>query len=137
MIKRYFMFSDILNFYANISLDDMSKEFGWLYLLFLSFRTFNPVTIVDQEENNKDITTIKLYFSGDRDNDYKEDEILRMSNMNYDYIVDQWNKVVDQRPKYFILSWNDNGWIDLELKNELSIEDQQYLDQEKIKKLSK
>lgn len=44
---------------------------------------------------------------------------------------------MDQRPKYFILSWNDNGWIDLELKNELYIDDQQYLDQEKIKKLSK
>lgn len=135
MIKRYFMFSDNLNFYASISLDDMSKESGWLYLLFLSFRTFNPVTIVDQEENNKNITTIRFYFPGDSDDE--NGEILRMSTVNYDYILDQWNKVVAQRPKYFILSWNDNDWIDLELKNEISFEEQQYLDQEKIKKLSK
>ncbi|MBI2344866.1 hypothetical protein HYV10_02215 [Candidatus Dependentiae bacterium] len=53
-----------------------------------SARTFNPVTIVDQEENNKDITTIRLYFPGDSDDD-ENDEILRISTVNYDYILDQ------------------------------------------------
>lgn len=134
-MKLYFMFIQSIKNYGSISLNDPNSNTGLLYLLFSSFNPFNDWVIVACEEDNHNIITFRMQFPGDTEDEYGPDGILRMSRDNYNYIINKWNKVIEQKPKYFILSRDDNGWIDLELKNELSDEDQQYLDQDKIKKI--
>lgn len=131
IVKLYIRYEEQLPGYWVLNSNPLYDKETLLDLLFMSFDSHKESIFVDKIEDQVFITQ---HFFGDEEDD---DVTLELSAKNYDYILDQWNKVVKQKSKYFILSWNDNNWIDLELKNALSVEDQQYLDQEKIKKLSK
>jgi hypothetical protein len=130
IVKLYIKYENKLPGYWVLNSNPLYDKETLLDLLFISFSSNKEWIFIDKADGKVFITQ---HFSGDEE---EYDVVLELSAKNYNYILDQWNKVVNQRPKYFILSWNDNDWIDLELKNELSFEDQQYLDQEKIKKLS-
>ena len=121
--------NNLLGYWIIMSQNPLIENKALLGILFDALTTFNDWIFIDKGEKSVFITQ---HFFGDAED---EDVVLELSNENYNYIFQQWNKVVEQRPKYFVLSRNDNGWIDLELKNELSNDDQKYLDQDKIKKL--
>jgi len=104
---------------------------GDLVLLDLLFESFNLYAQHIFVDKAPDVVFITQHFFGD---DQSEDVVVKFDIKNYDYIMQKWQQVLELRPKYFILSRDDNGWIDLEMKNELSDEDQKYLDQDKIKK---
>lgn len=131
MVKLYVKYEDNLPGYWVLNVNPLYDKETLLDLLFMSLNSNKEWIFIDK---TNEYVVITQHFFGDEEED---DVILELTSKNYDYILDQWNKVVNQRPKYFILYWNDNSWINLELKHELSIEDQQYLDLEKIKKLSK
>lgn len=130
MINQYYLFTTILDDYLRIDKNTDNQGNYELFLLFLSFQGYRDWIFIDKFQDQVFITQ---HFFGD---DEGEDVVLNLSNNNYDYIIQQWNKVLAQKPKYLILTRDDNGWIDLEMKNELLLQDQQYLDQDKIKKLS-
>ena len=50
-------------------------------------------------------------------------------------IEEKFEKINKDRPKYFILSY-DNGWIDLESKDELSQEDWKNINKDLYAKLT-
>jgi hypothetical protein len=127
IVKLYVRYEEKLPGYWVLNFNPLYDKEILLDLLFMSLNSHPDWIFIDKTDDEVFITQ---HFFGDEEED---DVTLELTSKNYDYILDQWNKVVTQRPKYFILSWNDNDWIDLEFKNELSIEDQQYLDQEKIK----
>lgn len=131
MVKLYVKYENNLPGYWVLNFNPLYDKETLLDLLFMSLNSNKEWIFIDKIDEH---VMIKQHFFGDEEED---DIILELNSKNYEYILDQWNKVVNKRPKYFILSWHENGWIDLELKAELSIEDQQYLDREKIKKLSK
>lgn len=129
MIKQYYLFTTILNDYLGVGKEIDNQHYYDLQLLFLSFQGFRDWIFIDK---TKDAVFITQHFFED---DESEDIVVKIDVKNYDYIMQKWQQVLKQRPKYFILSRDDMGWIDLEMKNELSPEDQKYLDQDKIKKL--
>ena len=138
MIKEYFILSPILDSYGPIGIDTHQKESGWLCMLYDSFFTFNNAYIwVQEDEEDSNVITISMHFLGDNEDEFYPDAILKISRKNYEYMTKKFEKINKEQPKYFILSYDDNGWIDLESKNELSQEDWQYIDQDKHKKLSK
>ena len=138
MIKEYFMFSQILNSYASISSEDnYQKESGWLSMLYSSFFNFNNGYIwVQEDTKDSNIITLSMHFPGDKEDEYKKYPILTMSKKNYEYIGTRFYEVNKKKPKYFILSYDDNGWIDLEIKNELLQQELQYIDQNRAAKLN-
>ena len=130
------MFSPLLDSYGPISMDSHQKESGWLSLLYSSFFTFNTGYIwVDPDENDPDIIIISMHFPDDEEDDYDPEAVLRMSRKNYEYIGKKLEQIDKQKPNYFIMSYDDNGWIDLEAKDELSQDDLKYIDQSKCEKL--
>ena len=137
MIKEYFIFSSILNSYAPISINNNTKESWWLNMLYSSFFSFNTAYILVQEDpQDPNIVTINMDFPGDEDEELDPNSILRMSRKNYEYIGTKFYEVNEQKPKYFILSYDDNGWIDLEIKHELLQQELQYIDQNRAAKLN-
>lgn len=134
MIKQFYMLSPAIDNYACISIDDLHVAAGWLYTLFLSFNKYRDWIIIE-EKNDK----VYIWDIFDEDDFETWDDIHKvvLSKKNYDYILKKLKKFVDDKPKFFILSYDDNGWIDLEAKEELSQEDWQNIDQDKYEKLSK
>ncbi len=133
MIKQFYFFSPLLNNYESIGFDNKETNSGLLYMLFLSFNKYRHWISLEERDN-------KVYvwdnFEEDDYDDWEDIPKLIMLKENYDYILKQLTEVIDDQAKYFILSYNDNGWIDLEPKNKLSQDDWRYIDQEKYKKLS-
>ena len=137
MIKEYFMFSSILNNHISISINKNPKESWLLNMLHSSFFTFNNGCIwVEEDQQDSNIITISMHFPGDEEDEYKEYPILKISRKNYEYIATRFYEVNEQKPKYFILSYDDNGWIDLEIKHELLQEELKYIDQNRAAKLN-
>lgn len=134
--KLYIQYeNDLPGYWIIMSQNPLVGDLVLLDLLFDALNAFNSFIIIDFDEHDHNIITLRLQLPGDTEDEYGSDGILKMSKKNYDYIMQKWQQVLQHRPKYFILSRDDQGWIDLEMKNELSSEDQKYLDQDKIKKL--
>ena len=136
-VKLYVKYEkDLPGYWIIMSQNPLRGQKSLLGLLLDSFNPMNDCIIIDRDENDINRITMRLHFIGDAEDEYGTDAVLRLSADNYEYIKQQWNKVVAQRPHYFVLTRNDHGWIYLELKNELKSEDMQYLDVEKMQKLS-
>ncbi|MBI2352824.1 hypothetical protein HYV11_01100 [Candidatus Dependentiae bacterium] len=133
MIKQFYFLSPLLDNYESIGFDNQKIDSGLLYMLFLSFNKYRNWIIVEERDDK-----VYIWDSFDEDDYDNWEDIpkLIMSKQNYDYILGKIAKVVNQKPKYFILSYGDNGWIDLEIKDELSQDDLMHIDQEKCKRLS-
>lgn len=50
---------------------------------------------------------------------------IEMSLQNYEEITEKWNAILEQKPQYIIFSQDDNGYVDLIGKQELSEQDLQ------------
>ena len=106
-------------------------------MLYSSFFSFNTAYILVQEDiNDPNVITINMDFPGDDEEELDPKSILKISRKNYEYIATRFYEVNEQKPKYFILSYDDNGWIDLEIKNELLPEELQCIDQNRATKLN-
>lgn len=134
MIRQFYMLSPLLNNYESISFNNKHINSGLLYLLFLSFNKY--IDWIAVEEKNNKIYLWDIFDEDDCDN-WEDIQKLIISKKNYEHILKKWNIIVNDKPKYFILSYDDNSWINLVLKDELSQEDWQYIDQDKYEKLSK
>lgn len=128
IVKLYIKYEEKLSGYWVLNSNPLYGKEMLLDLLFMSLDSHKDSIFIDKIDDEVYITQ---HFFGDEEED---DVILELTAKNYDYILSKWNQVMSQKPKYFILSLDDN-WIDLILKQELSVEDRQYLDQEKINKL--
>lgn len=133
-VKLYFKHQLEMPNYVELNKDSNDEALGWLSLLFLSFNKYRDWITVE-ERGEKVYVWINL-DEDDYDN-WEDISKLIMSKENYDYILEKITKVANQKPKYFIMSYDDNGWIDLETKDELSQDDMRYIDQEKCKRLSR
>lgn len=60
---------------------------------------------------------------------------LYLLKENYDQVVDEWNKNAIDPAKYLIFCRDDNGWVYLEAKFELSKEDLDAIEEDKQAKL--
>lgn len=134
MIKQFYMLSPAIDNYACVSIDNSRIEAGWLYLLFLSFNKYRDWIVTEERGDNVYLWDI---FEEDDYDRWEDIPKLIISKKNYDSILEILKKIIDDKPKYFILSYDDNRRVDLVSKNELSQEDWQHIDQEKYQKLSK
>lgn len=132
-VKLYVRYENDLPGYWVMSPNPLNNQESLLSLLVTSFNPIHDWVITERDD---DIVTLRIHFPGDDENEWdNEDSKLKLSYENYQYIVQQWEKILKEEPKYFMLSRDHNGWISLEMSDELSLEDQQYLEQDRLKKL--
>ena len=124
-IKLYVRYEEKLPGYWVLTSSPLSEKESLLNLLFESFNPVHGWIFIDRNNND---TFITQHFLGDNEED---DVILKLSNKNYNHIALQWNKVVEQRSKYLIFSQDNNGWINLELKDKLSQDDFAAIEEDK------
>ena len=49
--------------------------------------------------------------------------MLKFSKINFEHVLKMWPLVLGFQPKYLIITQDDDGWIDLQGKNELIDQD--------------
>lgn len=60
---------------------------------------------------------------------------LYLSKKNYVQVLDEWNQNAIDPAKYLVFCRNNNGWVNLEAKDELSKEDLDAIEEDKQAKL--
>ena len=130
IIKLYLKYEEKLPGYWVFNSNPLRGKECELDLLFMSLNVFCDSILVNKFNHT---VVIMQHFVGD---DERDDFVVELNRENYETIVAMWNKIRPLKPKYFILSWDDqNNKINLTYANELSFKDLQYLEQNKLSKL--
>lgn len=98
-----------------------------MHLLYMSFNDQNYWISMDIKDNR-----IIIWDSFDEQHaDGANISKLSILKENYEQVVKEWNKNIENPAKYLIFYRDDSGWIKLDAKDILSIDDLKSIEQDR------
>ncbi len=135
LYQEYKIYGPINDLYTK----NFDLQFLWFFLYRSQYDWINisitaEKVVLWNSENLKNMVDIDFKTKQEMEDFYKSyreyskkrwDDMpkLEMTLKNYEEIIQKWNHIVDTMPEYIIFSQDDQGYVDLVAKQELSQQD--------------